>query len=84
MRTEADPRPGTEVLPQLQNTLAHRLAISKDSGLQTFQADSHLCLRLLVPQGVKPISGGFFANRRLVSENFDHVANVAYKLLRSK
>lgn len=84
MPPEIDPIPGTQVLPQFQNTFSYRLAISEYSCLQTLQSDSHLRLRLLVSQGLQPVGDGFIAICCLVSEDFDHVANVAYKLLPGK
>lgn len=79
---KVDPMSGTGVFPQLQDAFSHRFAVSEYPCLKTFQANSHLCLRLFIPQGLEPLGDGFVTAWRLVSEDLEHDGNVAYKLLK--
>ncbi len=48
MPTEVHPIPCTKVLAQFQHAITYRITVSKIAGLQSFEADANLGLRLLV------------------------------------
>jgi hypothetical protein len=68
------------VFAQFKNSLADRGAVTEQSCLEAPQADSHPRLDLLVVNGLKPLRERHMAIFRLVSEEFEHRASVAYKL----
>lgn len=84
MPTQIDPIPGTQMLSQFQNTIAHGLAITKIASFNPFQAHPNLGLRLLIAQRLKPLGDRLLAVGSLVSENFNHDLTVAYKLRQCK
>lgn len=68
------------VFPQFKNSFADRGAVTEQSRFETPKAKSHLCLGLLVVNGLKPLRERHAAVFRLVSEEFEHETSVAYKL----
>lgn len=80
MAAKVDPESGTMVFPQLKNPFAHRGAVAKETCLEPPKPNSHLRLGLLVVNGLKPLRERQAAVFRLVSEEFEHPAIVAYKL----
>jgi hypothetical protein len=69
------------MLAQFQHTIANRITVTKITGLQAFEADANLGLRLFVSKRLQPSGYWLSAIFSLVSEDLDHGSNVAYKLL---
>jgi hypothetical protein len=55
MPPQIDPISGAEVLPQFQDTVTHRFAITKISRLNPLQTNPDLGLRSLVTERLKPL-----------------------------
>ncbi len=72
MSPQIDPIPSAEVLPQFQDAVTYRFAITKISRLNPLQTNPDLGLSSLVTERLKPLSDRLMAIGHLVSENFDH------------
>lgn len=84
MTTKVHSITGTKVFSQFLHSLAYRVAVTKISCLQAFEAHTNLGLRLFVAQGMKPFGKWFFTFFGLISKDFNHGNNVACKLPHGK
>ena len=75
---------GTKVFPQFLHPFAHRTTVTKISRLQAFETDTNFGLCLFVSQGLQPFGQWLLTLFGLVSEDFNHGNNVAYKLREGK
>jgi hypothetical protein len=67
---------------QLDDAAPNWFAVAKIAGLHLPQANSDASLGCFVAQGVQPFRKRFAAIVPLVTKDFDHRPNVAFKLLR--
>lgn len=80
MAPEVDPPTCAKMFTELEYTLADRLAVAEQAGLEATQANAKPGLHRLVLDGFQPFGEGLPAVVRLISEDFEHAPSVAYRL----